>query len=507
MLFGSNSKTSVENSKGKSALIAPGTKQQVPGVFVKTGAENLTEVLTGIIEDIRTNRVTIRLDSGEIINCRIQGMNDLRIGEKKSFAVKEYDAETNTIVLSGKADDELYGAEKAVRSALESANISPTEKNMDIAQELLSKGMVLSEKNIRKYMLINSKYPDIDIKTVIRIEAEGVSLSDEALLSLSEYYNDSHTDKIEMSGNTKNYISYAEKAIDEFVKKLNEMPVGEEKQSIMDEIVRNVECVRKELLGEESTDKSKTSADGNVKESSFDNVSNALGLQSAKTEESFTRIAELLKGIVFFNPKDIGLKDKRKLDIENSLNCLRYLSAVSREITKKNAGNVKSTWEKTENENSVESYAAKSFSRNPALNGDISSLLSYIKLPIKLAGQNTHAELFVRRNKKESGTGNVYRASLHLNMERLKHVDVYIVLASKSLKLNFVFEEKEVCDYMKNEMSELVHDLSEKGYLVKTEVKVDEKMNEKEPLDRFVEYTGNTDDKIKMQRYSFDIRA
>lgn len=107
--------------------------------------------------------------------------------------------------------------------------------------------------------------------------------------------------------------------------------------------------------------------------------------------------------------------------------------------------------------------------QNTASNLDFMNQLNqmhaYIQLPLKMANQNAHGELYVFTNKKNltKQEGKV-TALLHLDMEYLGKMDVYVAMENKNVSTNFYLEKEEYLDFLEGHMDMLTKRLEKRGY-------------------------------------------
>lgn len=107
--------------------------------------------------------------------------------------------------------------------------------------------------------------------------------------------------------------------------------------------------------------------------------------------------------------------------------------------------------------------------QNTASNLDFMNQLhqmhAYIQLPLKMADKNAHGELYVFTNKKNftKQDGKV-TALLHLDMEHLGRMDVYVALEQKKVNTNFYLEKEEYLEFLEAHMELLTSRLNKRGY-------------------------------------------
>ncbi len=133
----------------------------------------------------------------------------------------------------------------------------------------------------------------------------------------------------------------------------------------------------------------------------------------------------------------------------------------------------------------------------------LNQMFSYIQLPVKLANQNIHSELFVMTDKKKlrANNGNI-SVLLRLEMEHLGLIDVRINKEGNKVLADFMLPDSKDMDLFKINMEQLEYALLEKGFLL--EAKISKKESEIDIVKDFIE---NDSDDTVMKRYTFDLRA
>lgn len=95
----------------------------------------------------------------------------------------------------------------------------------------------------------------------------------------------------------------------------------------------------------------------------------------------------------------------------------------------------------------------------------LNQMFTYVQLPLKMLGNRAHGDLYVYTNKKSLAKqdGNV-SAYLHLDMENLGAVDVYVTMQNKKVNTNFTLENDEAIDLIASHIGILEKRLAERGY-------------------------------------------
>ena len=134
-------------------------------------------------------------------------------------------------------------------------------------------------------------------------------------------------------------------------------------------------------------------------------------------------------------------------------------------------------------------------------------MFTYIQLPLKLAGNNAHGDLYVYTNKKNLAAkdGNV-SALLHLDMENLGPMDVYVTMQQNKVSTNFTLQDESAMDLIEQHISLLDERLTKRGYALKAQFKIKE---EDEAQDGGIMQTILNQEKniSVLSRTSFDMRA
>lgn len=149
----------------------------------------------------------------------------------------------------------------------------------------------------------------------------------------------------------------------------------------------------------------------------------------------------------------------------------------------------------------------------------VNQMYSYIQLPIKLdGGDNAHGDLYVYSNgKKLSDKDGKVTALLHLDMEHLGPVDVYVSMdtssAASKLSTNFYVADDSILDFLNDHMDELTARLEAKGYSVRAGAVLKGSSEAKEnPFSDAADGGGvngllSQSKMIKLSQYSFDVRT
>ncbi len=134
---------------------------------------------------------------------------------------------------------------------------------------------------------------------------------------------------------------------------------------------------------------------------------------------------------------------------------------------------------------------------------DLNQAFPYIQLPLQMAGESAHGDLYVFKDqKRQHEAGEPFTAFLHLSMEHLGDVDVYLSLMEQKVSTDITLEQEAVLDLFEAHIDELTSRLEKKGYEVNTKLKIsDKELNFVEDI--LAKQAGGS----SVNRYSFDVKA
>lgn len=135
-------------------------------------------------------------------------------------------------------------------------------------------------------------------------------------------------------------------------------------------------------------------------------------------------------------------------------------------------------------------------------------LFTYVQLPLKMAGNQAHGDLYVYTNKKSLANkdGNV-SALLHLDMEHLGPMDVYVAMQKSQNKVstNFTLKDEAALDLIAKHIHILDERLEKRGYSMSANFQLKEKnASETNVMQEILAQHKNIS---VLSKTSFDMRA
>ena len=147
-------------------------------------------------------------------------------------------------------------------------------------------------------------------------------------------------------------------------------------------------------------------------------------------------------------------------------------------------------------------------SENIDFMNQLNQMYTYVQLPLKMQNGEKNGELYVFTNKRSLAEkdGEV-SALLHLTMEHLGPLDVYVKMNQGKVSTEFTVEKEETLLFLEKNMSILTDRLQKRGYDISCKMKVKDEAGEPEnPVERLLTEKQNGAVSAHAQ-YAFDVRA
>lgn len=133
----------------------------------------------------------------------------------------------------------------------------------------------------------------------------------------------------------------------------------------------------------------------------------------------------------------------------------------------------------------------------------LNQMFTYVQLPLKMQNQGANGELFVYTNKKSlAKKDDSVSALLHLDMEHLGSMDVYVALNNQKVSTKFYLQDDKALDLIAQNIGILNERLESRGYSMNAEF-----INKEEKTNVMEEILKKDKNISVLAGYSFDARA
>lgn len=158
-------------------------------------------------------------------------------------------------------------------------------------------------------------------------------------------------------------------------------------------------------------------------------------------------------------------------------------------------------------ENSAVFKAATALSQNIDFMNQMNQMYTYVQLPLQLQHADAHGELYVYTNKRSLAQNNgQISALLHLDMEHLGPLDVYVTLQEAKVNTKFYVADESILDFLELHMDLLTERLQKKGYDCRCTLSARDAESEGEPNSGLAPILRQ-DGGMLLSQYAFDVRT
>lgn len=470
------------------------------------------DTFSGKVMDMQNNNILLQMSDGKSLLAHLSDGANIQMGQNLTFMVESNS--DNNIVIKPLMPNQQQAV--LINKALEGAQLPVTDFNINIVKELLRLNMPVSADTISAMVKNVNKFPDADINTIANLLRLEMPVTEENIVQFEAYKNYEHSITGELNDlsdglaqlmaglpdtgdvNVLTDIGMFNDMVSLFYEEGMQDGVMESatlNTLLPDEALENLAMAFEES-GENDFAQSVKSGEVSVKDflSEFSSVLK----DTPELKENFKEflgskdlnnlIRQMVDETLKLNPADVAKED----GINN------YYKRVKSIIEK--AGDKSS---KSEGAQAV-MKDMQSIKSNIDFMNDLNKNMTYFQMPIKFSESDANGELYVFTNKKAlAAGGDNISALLHLDMDNLGPVDVFVKLAGKNVSTNFCLESEELLDFVYSHIDKLNARLEALGYDAKFEMKVSEKNDKFNFVEDFVE----KDIKSPSMQYILDVKA
>lgn len=484
------------------------------------------DTVTGVVNSMKDNQVIFSLPNGENLFARLAQGAQVQLGQSMTFQVQENKG--NFVALKP-----LFGDAQQmvlVQKALEAAGLSANESNMAIVQELLARNMSIDAAMLNEMVKNNLKFPNASLDTMANLVKLNIPVTQE---NIEQYEAYTHYER-NMAGQLDSLPSALADTLTQltgqdpvqagtFLKNVTAAlyeGLPQEMQAGLSETMPQ-DAVR-EGLAQKITETFNDTPQGGQAQALAEQITEG----NATVKETLSQLADLIAGTKN-TPDDTqaaGQTEKKltqllaskelgqllKGQIEETL-YLKPQMADSEESIKGFYKRVRSSLEAVSKETqkaaegSALSANLNEIKSNIDFMNDLNRNMTYFQMPVRFSEGTGNGELYVFTNKKtlHNNPENV-SALLHLDMEHLGSVDVYVKLAGKNVTTNFCLEDSETLDFVYDHIDRLNARLEALGYTAHFEMKL---TRPQENFDFEKDFLQNQTGGAPTSQYIFDIKA
>lgn len=487
------------------------------------------------ITDVSGEQVTITLDGGQSFTASLLNSTAYNIGDRADFVIQDNKGEN--IVLKAVTMQATALETAMINKSLKAAGIMPTLRNREMVLELMRNGMPIGRDALLDMVKELSSHSNAEIGGIIALKRMGIEVTDDCLRSYQNYkeYNGAMQRDIAALGEKLFESVDSGKALSDVVKLLvgNELLTGNGTVEDNSKESTKTDVQTQQPVGTQADEKADIAQKNlmsdvkNMVAGMVDNYNAATGRSLklsyeflntdnlARFMNEFARMAEEFEMEPLLKNKLHGvLKGDKASRLLNEL----VRDTFSMKMTDvADSGSVKEHIAKTLDKlSSISEYAASNqsaelsnvasrMSNNMEFLNSMNQFMAAVQVPIKNIGEHGEGELYVyRRNKQKCGEDDTVKAFLHLDMEHLGALDIYVTLKGSSVATNFKVEDESVLDFLETNMEQLTKKLAEDGYNVTASIS---KTDDSAGFDFEKEVIAPVLPVSDVRRFRFDMKA
>lgn len=449
------------------------------------------------ITDVSGEQVTITLDGGQSFTASLLNSTAYNIGDRADFVIQDNKGEN--IVLKAVTMQATALETAMINKSLKAAGIMPTLRNREMVLELMRNGMPIGRDALLDMVKELSAHSNAEIGGIIALKRMGIEVTDDSLKSYQNYkeYNGAMQRDIAALGEKLFESVDSGKALSDVVKLLvgdelltgngtvednskestktgaqTQQPVGTQADEKADIAQKNLMSDVKNMVAG-MVDNYNAATGKSLKLSyeflNTDNLARFMNEFARMTEEFEMEplLKNKLHGVLKGDKASWLLNELVRDTFSMKMTDVSDSESVKEHIAK-TLDKLSSVSEYAASNQSAElSNVASRMSNNMEFLNSMNQFMAAVQVPIKNIGEHGEGELYVyRRNKQKCGEDDTVKAFLHLDMEHLGALDIYVTLKGSSVATNFKVEDESVLDFLEANMEQLTKKLGEDGYNV-----------------------------------------
>ncbi len=432
------------------------------------------QTLRGEVVSREGGNAQIRLLQDVLIDAKVDADIRLELGQNITFQVK---SNGQTLNLSPLFTN--MATEGTVLKALDMASLPTNETTVAMTKQLMDAGLPIDKNTLQQIWHESNTFPDVEILDIVNLHRLELPVTEENISQMAAYRKLTHqlTEGIADASETLTatlqemvsggdveqaaglYQAITDLLLTEEVSGTTDATQEENAQTLQTIVEENPEVLQNPASAED------TAKAVDSEESVTAQLQN---IQKLLKQGLDTKDVHLLR-TVLQDPKVTELPGKlllynwslRPEDVESPEKVEQLYQKLGRQLK----GFADALAEN--GQSSSQAYQAVSnLSQNVDFLQQINQTYAYIQLPLHLRqGEHKTGELFVYTNKKNLAKrdGQV-SALLHLDMEHLGPLDVYVAMQDVKVSTKFYVQNDTILDYLEANMDVLTQRLKQRGY-------------------------------------------
>lgn len=519
------------------------TNQQLTPEMIKQQIRSLTpgQTILGEIIGKSGSDVQIRLLDELLIQAKLDGDMNLEVGRNMTFQVKN-----NGSILTLSPLYENMATDATAMKALDMAGIPVTDKTLAMTNELMKQGLPIDKNSLQQVYKEIHAFPTAEAGDIVHLHKFGVEVNEANLNQYAIYKNSNNSllqgmnsvlqDVPDILGEMAAQGRYSETA--DLLKLFLQLATGRSTEGdgtgvpVMPTAAKVATEVGQGSMGMEAP-----TMQLNVSTDAADNAIGTNAVLQQVSQEEMIWDGRSIRDILIKAGEEPAAVEKLIQQFES----LQDSKSVGdgRDLLQQLFERIKHKWQITPEEIETpgkvqELYrtlgehltelaehmeqaagthsnvyrATTNMVQNLEFLQQLNQMYTYVQLPVRLQQGEAHGDLYVYTNKKHlAAKEGQISALLHLDMEHLGPVDVYVAMQSEKLSTNFYLQDDEMLDFINEHMDILTERLAKRGYNCTCQLQVRESETAEEEPAPGIDGLLGKEVGLPISMYSFDVRG
>ena len=488
------------------------------------------QTIGGRISSMQGNQILLDMGNGVELNARLDSNMKAAVGRQMLFEVKGTSDDKLTL---SPLYTNLSAGKSAAISALNAAGMPLTGENLAMVNSMMEEGLPIDRDNLWQMGRLAADFPEASAETVVRLTAMGMEV------------NETNVMQYEATKNMQHQLLYT---MNDITEGLGEVlaSFGEEGKpfsglQFMQNMLESLSTAG-EMAGETAEGKSPLSALRQEIDSLMREIGAGKDTVSGEVQEEYGKAQEAVKVPVQLSDEDGAVLVKNgekpaeqgRLKLPEALE--QRLESLQKEFTaqiknllskewtikpesfsdkeevkyfyqkiRTQAGQMQEAFAAAGKTETTSGQALQQMNQNLQFMENVNQMFPYLQIPLKASMENAHGELYVYQKKKgkvsEDGSSS---ALLHLEMEHLGSMDIYVKMKDFNVSTQFTLANEAVLDFLAENIHILNERLAKKGYHMESEMKYKKEEQQADVISRI----RGIEENDRMVSYTaFDVRA
>ncbi|MBR3636111.1 MAG: flagellar hook-length control protein FliK [Lachnospiraceae bacterium] len=426
------------------------------------------QTIAGQLVEQEGKSLQLLLNNNVLLNTTLDSQTALTTGQNISFEVKS----NNNGQLVLRPLHLNVSNQATAFKALESANVQVNDATLKMVDSLMKEGMPINRETLQSINRDINMFPQADVNDIVMLHKLNMPVNEANIEQMHLYNNNNQWMLENVSDLSEDLTQLFTQAADE-PEVLNKLASELEKLFSQDEAVaestenkEQVPLEKETLLTEDG--KTIIREEDTAQKQENINSKNVFDILKQATPEKMkdpafaksvkAALNDAISNKMLMEPEKVADKEY----IKNYYDKVKNITGQLEEVLAQNGKS--------------ETALAKDVSQirnNVDFMNQINELYNYVQLPLKMAGAQANGDLYVYAKKKNSAQRDAdepLTALLHLSMDALGNMDIFLKLQNEKLSTKFCLEREELIDFVEEHIDELNERLIEKGYNIDTTV-------------------------------------